>query len=110
MTRWFRSTTARLLLGTALATSAPLAFGQSAAATLHLRALAATCANCHGTDGRAVAGAAMVALAGRPKADIVTPLRAFRDGTRPATVMHQLVKGYTDEQIDAIAGYFASRK
>jgi cytochrome c553 len=36
-------------------------------------------------------------------------MRAFRDGKRPATIMHQLAKGYTDAQIDAISGYFASQ-
>jgi sulfide dehydrogenase cytochrome subunit len=36
-------------------------------------------------------------------------LREFRDGKRSATVMHQLAKGYTDEQIDAIAAYFAAQ-
>lgn len=77
-------------------------------ARLHLRSLAATCANCHGTDGRAVSGESMVNLAGLGKTYIVEQLTAFRDGKRPATVMHQLTKGYTDAQIDAVAGYFAA--
>jgi cytochrome c553 len=37
-------------------------------------------------------------------------VQAFRDGKRPATVMHQISKGYTDAQIDAIAGWFAAQK
>ena len=37
-------------------------------------------------------------------------MRAFRDGQRPATVMHQIAKGYTDPQIDAIAAWFAAQK
>lgn len=85
------------------------AFGQTAQA-LQLRSLAATCATCHGTEGKAVAGAAMPPLAGLPKDHIVAQMQAFRDGKRPATVMHQLAKGYTNEQIDALAAYFASRK
>ena len=52
----------------------------------------------------------MVALAGLPKAHILTQLKAFKDGTRPATIMHQLAKGYTDEQLDLIATYFAAQK
>ena len=80
------------------------------AQTLHLRSLAATCANCHGTEGRAVAGESMARLAGLDAGYIAEQLRAFRDGKRPATVMHQLAKGYGDAQIDAIAGYFAARK
>jgi cytochrome c553 len=36
-------------------------------------------------------------------------MRAFRDGSRPATVMHQIAKGYSDQQIELIADYFARR-
>jgi sulfide dehydrogenase cytochrome subunit len=73
------------------------------------RQLASACAICHGTDGQAVTKD-VVSLAGRPRDDIAAQLRAFRDGQRPATVMHQIAKGYTDEQIDALAAVFASQK
>lgn len=73
------------------------------------RDLAATCAACHGTAGRS-ASSEVVALAGLPKAHIVSQMQAFKDGTRPGTVMHQLAKGYTDRQIEALAGYFASQR
>jgi len=72
------------------------------------RSLAATCAACHGTEGRPVEGQPMPALAGLPRERIATELRAFRDGSRPATVMQQLAKGYSDAQIDALAAYFAA--
>lgn len=80
------------------------------AATLNLRALAATCGNCHGTDGRAVAGSAVVSLAGLSKDHILTQMKAFKSGSRPATVMHQISKGYSDAQIESMAGYFAAIK
>ena len=83
---------------------------QTADQRLHLRALAATCANCHGTDGRAVEGSGNVALRGLGKDYIVQQMKAFRDGSRPATVMHQLAKGYTPEQIEQLAAYFAAQK
>ena len=89
--------------------TAGAAFAQTAP-SLQLRSLAATCAACHGTDGKAVVGEAMARLAGLPKEQIVTSLQAFRDGTRPATVMHQISKGYNNEQIDSIAAYFAAQK
>jgi cytochrome subunit of sulfide dehydrogenase len=73
------------------------------------RNLTASCAICHGTDGRPVTKDVVV-LAGRSSADMATQLRAFRDGQRPSTVMHQIAKGYTDQQIDAMAAWFASQK
>ena len=73
------------------------------------RQLASACAICHGTDGHAVTKD-LVSLAGRSRDDLAAQLRAFRDGQRPATVMHQIAKGYTDGQIDALAAYFAAQK
>jgi cytochrome c553 len=72
------------------------------------RSLAATCASCHGTEGRSVT-AEVVSLATLPKERIVTQMKAFRDGTRPATIMHQLAKGYSDAQIELIAEHFSRR-
>ena len=77
---------------------------------LYVRSLAATCANCHGTDGRAVAVSQVVALARLDKDYLITQVKAFKAGTRAATVMHQISKGYSDGQIDAIATYFAAQK
>ena len=100
----------RASLALLLALGAGAAAQAQTAAELNARALAASCGGCHGTDGRAVPGEAMVSLAGLAPGHIATQMKAFRDGTRPATVMHQIAKGYTPEQIDAIAAYFASRK
>lgn len=79
-------------------------------ATLHARALAATCANCHGTDGRTVEGSAIPSLVGMPKSYMLMQMKAFREGTRPATVMHQLAKGLTEAQLESVANYFAATK
>ena len=80
------------------------------AASLQMRSLAATCASCHGTEGNAVQGEALVRLAGLPKDYFVSQMLAFREGKRPATEMHQLSKGYSPEQIEAMAIYFAALK
>ena len=75
------------------------------------RNLAAACAICHGTEGRPGAtDSPLIPLAGLPREHIATQMRAFRDGKRPATVMHQIAKGYTDPQIDALAAWFAAQK
>jgi cytochrome c553 len=73
------------------------------------RALAATCFTCHGTDGRSVDGVPP-SLAGQHPQVMLQSLRDFRDGKRPATIMHQHAKGYTDAQLELIAGYFAAVK
>jgi cytochrome subunit of sulfide dehydrogenase len=102
------SITQTLAVGALVLAAAPAA-AQDAAA-LRIKALAATCANCHGTLGRAVEGAAVPGLAGMPASYLIEQLKAFKAGTRPATVMHQLAKGYNDAQIDQIAAYFAAQK
>jgi len=73
-----------------------------------IKVWAAACANCHGTDGRAQPG--MESLAGANKDDMVKKMLDFKAGRKPATIMHQLAKGYSDDQIVAIAGYFAAQK
>lgn len=73
-----------------------------------IKVWAAACANCHGTDGRAEPGS--IALAGQNKDELLQKLLDFKAGRRPATIMHQLAKGYTDEQLADIAAYFAGQK
>ena len=73
------------------------------------RNLASACAICHGTEGKAVTKD-VIPLAGLPREHIASQMRAFRDGQRPATVMHQIAKGYSDAQIDAMAAWFSSQK
>ncbi|MBL8361527.1 MAG: c-type cytochrome [Rubrivivax sp.] len=72
------------------------------------RNLAATCANCHGTTGNAKGD--MKPLAGVSAEKIVAMVADYRSGAQPATIMHQIAKGYTDEQIRLVAGYFAAQK
>ncbi len=84
--------------------------GASASATLHLRTLAATCANCHGTDGRSAEGASTPTLAGQSQAALVTKLKAFKTGSRPGTIMPQLARGLSEMQIGQLASYFAAQK
>jgi cytochrome c553 len=94
----------------ALAAATLLAAAPALAQDADARNLASTCAICHGTAGRALPNAPLVGLAGMPREQIATQMRAFRDGSRPATVMHQIAKGYTDAQIDALAAWFAAQK
>ena len=84
--------------------------GDAAKEALYVKSLAATCANCHGTNGKAVEGSSVTSLAGLDKNYTIAQMKAFKAGTRPATIMHQLSKGYSDAQIEVLAAYFAAQK
>lgn len=101
----FRSVIAAVLLAAAPAWLAA-AHAEDAAT---VRGMAATCANCHGTDGRS-AGGGVPGLAGTDKGYFVQQMQDFKAGKRPATIMHQLAKGFSDAQIEQLAGYFAAHK
>jgi cytochrome c553 len=107
----FRRGTALATLGAlmALLGAAPAAQAQAQAQdALLARNLAATCANCHGTLGNALGD--MRPLAGLSADKIIAAVADFKSGAQPATVMHQIAKGYTDEQIRLIAGYLAAQQ
>lgn len=96
----------RTLIGAgALACAASLAHAQPSDG----RKLAATCAICHGTQGQPATNA-VATLAGLPREHISAQMRAFREGKREATVMHQIARGYSDAEIEAIAAWFAAQK
>ncbi len=97
----------RSLFAASLALLAPFAMAQPD--ELATRSLAATCAQCHGTDGRAVPGSLVPGLAGMAAAELVEKMKAFKSGTRPGSVMPQLAKGYSDARIERLAAYFATR-
>ncbi len=93
-----------------LAAGLSLLVVSAGAAAQDARYLAANCANCHGTDGRNQPGVGMPALAGLSRAYFVEQMNAFRAGTRAATIMHQIAKGYSDDQISRLADYFAAQR
>jgi len=95
----------------ALLAAAALAALPVAAQDAQGRNLAAGCAICHGTEGRGAAmDSPLAPLAGVPRDRFAAQMRAFRDGKRPATVMDQIARGYSDAQIDAMAAWFAAQK
>lgn len=96
---------AALVVATTLATMANAALAEDAN---YGRNMASACSSCHGTNGKGVGG--MEALAGYPKEKMIKAVNDFRSGAKPATVMHQLAKGYKPEQIDAIATFYAAQK
>jgi sulfide dehydrogenase cytochrome subunit len=100
--------TVRTMLAAALIGAGALMMSTPADAQQLPSALALTCATCHGTDGKSPGS--IPTIAGRPAKDLKDALVGFKAGTRPATVMNRLAKGYTDQEIDALADYFSKRK
>lgn len=101
---------ARKAVGTALTSSALLLAANGVASANDLNAeriyhlsLAATCANCHGTGGVSVAGNDMPKINELKHSQIAEILRQYKSGEKTGTIMPQIAKGYTEEQIDIIA-------
>ncbi len=93
-----------ILLSTLLSGAATMSHAQSADATkLYRRGLAATCANCHGTDGKGVVDGGMPLINTLTSEQMLAQLKAFKSGAREGTIMPQLAKGYSDEQLEIIA-------
>jgi sulfide dehydrogenase cytochrome subunit len=69
---------------------------------------AASCSGCH-TSGAAAAGS-VSRLYGRDAGEIMTAMTGFRDGSLPATVMNRIAKGFSDDELRAIAAWLAAQK
>lgn len=71
------------------------------------RTIGSACFGCHGA-GSASGAAIPPIILGAPAEYIETSLKEFRDGARPSTIMQRIAKGYTDEEIAAVAQYFSA--
>jgi sulfide dehydrogenase cytochrome subunit len=69
---------------------------------------ASSCSGCH--PASRTVDTSMERLVGRKPADIVTAMQAFRSGQRPGTVMDRIAKGFTDDEIKAIADWYGAQK
>lgn len=89
----------------ALAVSTAVSAGDTASATM----LSNTCAGCHGTNGNS-AGPASPSIAQMEKTAFAEAMKVFRNGDTYSTIMGRIAKGYTDEEIELMAGHFAAQK
>ena len=69
---------------------------------------AAACSGCHPASARVASP--VPRLAGLDRAAIAKAMQDFRSGQRPATVMDRIAKGFTDEEIQAIAAWYATQQ
>ena len=67
-----------------------------------------TCAGCHGTNGSSH-GPATPSLAGMTKDTLVDAMKAYKDGTRPSTIMGRIAKGYADADFEAMGDFFSKQ-
>jgi len=99
------------LFAFALSVSAPSVVAQPAKAPpadFQTALWASSCMACHGPDGKAE-GVGM-SIGGRPAEELSGLMIEFKTGKRPATIMHQHAKGYSDDELKRIAQYFSQIK
>lgn len=69
---------------------------------------AASCTGCHPTSTRVTSP--VLRLHGMERTAIIRAMQDFRAGTRTGTVMDRIARGFTDEEIQAIAAWYAAQK
>jgi cytochrome c553 len=80
----------------------------AAAASAESPAGAASCSGCHPASTRV--SSPVPRLLGLDRAAIVRAMQDFRSGQRTGTVMDRIAKGFTDDEIKAIAAWYAAQK
>ncbi|WP_233487252.1 c-type cytochrome [Candidatus Thioglobus autotrophicus] len=88
---------------------ATLALGSYAQAAPSGQALGYTCAGCHGTNG-ASTGNAIPSIAGLSETYMVETMNAYKSGDKASTIMGRIAKGYSEEDIENMAGFFAEQE
>ncbi|MDN5869934.1 MAG: c-type cytochrome [Nitrococcus sp.] len=69
------------------------------------------CVTCHGPAGQGIGGPYFPALAGQHASYTVSQIQAWKDGARtsdPINLMKSVAEALTQEQVEAVAAYFAS--
>lgn len=70
--------------------------------------LAQACLGCHGPGAAGQYG--VPTIAGRPAPELVAQMTQFRANERPGTIMGRIARGYTSEEIAAVATYLAQAR
>ena len=99
--RWRPSMRAPVLLGIAAMLFMPGAAAEPPPG-------AASCSGCHALSPRV--DTAVPRLAGRSAGELASAMQAFKSGQRPSTVMGRIAKGFSDEESQAIADWYAAQK
>ncbi|MBF0391953.1 MAG: c-type cytochrome [Alphaproteobacteria bacterium] len=95
----------RNVLMTAILTGA---LSGPALAQTNIETLARTCNGCHGLGGVSV-GSSMPSIGGLPRAYLARVMKEWKYGQRAAVTMNRIVRGFSDDEIDALATWFAAQ-
>ncbi len=98
--------TLAMLVGAAAIGVAPLALADDGPTA---QMLAENCNGCHGTDG-ASAGPASPSIGGSNSEYFVETMKGYKEGKVPSTIMGRIAKGYSDADIEKMAGFFNGKK
>jgi len=96
------------VIGRTLAAAIGIASIAAAVASAEPPAGAVSCSGCHPVSPRVISP--VPRIAGADQAALARALHDFRSGQRPATVMDRIAKGFTDDEIQALAAWFATQK
>jgi sulfide dehydrogenase cytochrome subunit len=96
---------ARLLLAALLIAAA---IGSAHAAAQTSAVGASSCSGCHAA--RKTIDTPVPRLVGRSPADIEAAMTAFRAGQRPSSVMERIAKGFSDDEVKAIAAWYGAQR
>ncbi len=69
---------------------------------------AASCSGCHAASAKI--DTPVPRIVGRNPDEIIAAMLAFRSGERPSTVMGRIAKGFSDDEIRAIAIWLAAQQ
>ena len=83
--------------------------GVAIAATPSATMLSNTCVGCHGPNGNSE-GPASPTIAGISTEYFMEAMEEYKSGERPSTIMGRIAKGYSEEELQLMAGFFSKQK
>lgn len=105
----FLGTARRKAMRKSMLTLALIGIAGVAVARPNIEVLARTCNNCHGVGGVSV-GVSMPSIGGLPREYLSNIMKQWKYGERDAITMSRIVKGFSDDEINALAAYFAKQR
>jgi cytochrome subunit of sulfide dehydrogenase len=69
---------------------------------------ASSCSGCHAASPKV--DTPVPPIRGRDPAEIIAAMQAFRSGERASTIMGRIAKGFSDDEIRAIAIWLAAQR